>query len=480
MISHQKFKFLTCQIIILQVGISTIYINLHIYLFINFYTIFSIEIQKNQLYNYNLHNLHKLAIVNCTLIQVDKDAFSGLSILIELDLSVNHIKVIHAGTFHPLVKIRKIMLHHNEIEIINDRTFENLQYLSILELNNNRISFVGELAFLNVPLKIIYLNNNRLQKLEKTAFMSLTGITELKLSDNLWNCTCELKDLRNYVIDKKLSSDTKCHYPNGLKDRLWTDVTEDEFACSPTIFVPRGVTSIKASKENETIVCQVKGTPRPTIEWHFGSRLIRQNDHHYHIRTFEVMSKQVHKDEHLKHVVSELTILTLRASDKGRYSCKATNIGGSHEVAISLEIPPDSLSDSGIFYESKSGNALFMILCIIVGILFIVVFTICILCCYCRRVNKYDKKPSSDNTLLMSQQNGPMTKLNGKSQSESILDGGSVIKELQKNLLTDVNPVEKPPRRSDVDSIEKDGDDVSDLKQTLLDDPITYGELVEI
>lgn len=392
---------------------------------------------------------------------------------------MNLIKVIHAGTFHPLIKIRKIVLHHNEIEVITDRTFDNLLYLSIVELNNNRISFIGEQAFLNVPLKIIHLNVNRLKRLDKTAFMSLTAITELKLSDNLWNCTCELKDMRNFVIEKKLSLDTKCHYPKGLKDRLWTDVTEDEFACSPTIFVPRGITSIRASKPNETIVCQVRGTPRPNIEWHFGSRLIRTNDQHYHIKTTDIPPKPGRKDEHLKHVKSELTILSLRAADKGRYSCKATNIGGTHEVAVSLDIPPDSLSDNG-YFESKTSNTFFMILCIIVGILFIVVFTICILCCYCRRVNKYDKKPSSDNTLLMSQQNGPTTKLNGKSQSESILDGGSVIMELQKNLLTDVNPVEKPPRRTDVDSIEKDGDDVSDLKQTLLDDTITYGELVEI
>lgn len=417
-----------------------------------------------------------MALVNCTLDQVDKDAFSGLAILIELDLSDNHIKVIHAGTFHTLVKIRKISLHHNEIEAISDRTFENLLHLSIVELNYNRIHSVGEQAFLNIPkIKVIYLDNNRLQKLEKTAFTNMQ-LTELKLSDNRWNCTCELKDFRNYVVERKLSTDTKCHYPKSLKDRLWTDVTEDEFACSPQIFVPRGVKSMRASRANETIVCQVRGTPPPTVEWLFGSRLIRESDH-YHIRASEKTPKaSTLRDEHLKHVVSELTIIGLRASDKGRYSCKATNVGGHDEVSIQLDIPSDSLSDSGIFYESRSNNTIFMILCIIVGILFVIVFTICILCCYCRRVNKYDKKPSSDNTLLMSQQNGLTTKLNGKSQSESILDGGSVIMELQKNLLTEVNPVEKPPRRTEVDSIEKDGDDVSDLKQTLLDETTAYGE----
>lgn len=175
------------------------------------------------------------------------------------------------------------------------------------------------------------------------------------------------------------------------------------------------------------------------------------------------------KDEHLRHVVSELTIVGLRVADQGKYVCRATNKGGQDEFATQLDIPPD-YTKGGAFVPPAT-NTFFMILCLIVGVLFIILFTIAILCCYCRRVNKYDKKPSSDNTLLMSQQNVP-TKINGKTQSDSMLDGGSVIMEMQKSLLTEVNPVEKPPRRTEVDSIEKDSDDISDAKQTLLDETI--------
>lgn len=111
MISILMFRFSIYQITILQVSLIEKFdelLNSH-----NTIVLVSpIEIQKNHLSNFNLHNLHKLIIVNCTLIQVDREAFAGLSILIELDLSVNQIKVIHPGTFHPLVKIRKIILHH--------------------------------------------------------------------------------------------------------------------------------------------------------------------------------------------------------------------------------------------------------------------------------------------------------------------------------------------------------------------------------
>lgn len=368
----------------------------------------------------------------------------------------------------PLIKIRKILLHDNEIQSIEDRSFENLQHLSHVEFKNNKIHFVGEQAFLNVPLKTIYLSNNRLQKLEKTSFMSLTHLSALSLGGNMWNCSCELKDFRNFVIDKKLSTETKCHYPDALRDKVWTDVSEDEFACQPRFLGPRSAAVVRASKENETLVCQVKGSPRPHIEWMFGNRAVRESER-YRIKTFEPMAS-MKKDSHLSYVVSELTVVGLRMADHGKYVCKASNKGGQDELVVQLDIPPD-YTKGGTFVP-PSTNAFFMILCVIVGMLFIVLFTIAILCCYCRRVNKYDKKPSSDNTLLMSQSNGTTTKLNGKSQSDSILDGGSVIMEMQKSLLTDVNPVEKPPRRTDVDCTDKDSDEISDAKQTLLDETI--------
>jgi len=425
------------------------------------------EIRKNELLNNNLNNLHRLIIANATLELVDVEAFAELSILIELDLSNNDIRVIHAGTFHPLIKIRKILLHDNQITSIADRTFENLMHLSHVELNNNKIRTIGDQTFINVPLKTIKLGNNRLEKLNVATFTHLLHLSELTLDGNMWNCTCQLKEFRNFVIDKKLTIETKCHYPDGLRGKLWTDVEEEEFACRPRI-VPRGPSQLRASKENETIKCHVSGSPRPNIEWIFNRRVLRENDHHK-IHTYEPIGSQ--RSDILRLVNSELTIVGLRTSDAGKYTCRATNRGGDDEYEFMLEIPAD-YTKGGAFVPASS-NTFFMILCIIVGVLFIILFTIVILCCYCRRTTKYHQKnPSSDNTLLMTQTNGPTTKLNGKTQNDSMLDGGSVIMEMQKSLLTEVNPVEKPPRRTDVDNIEKDADDISEMKQTLLDETI--------
>lgn len=425
------------------------------------------EIRKNEMSNNNLFNLHKLIIANATLELVDTDAFAGLSILIELDLSNNEIKVIHAGTFHPLIKIRKVLLHDNLLATISDRTFENLMHLSHVELNNNRIANIGDQAFLNVPLRTIYLGNNRLQRLNVVTFSNLLHLSSLTLDGNSWNCTCELKEFRNFVKDKKLTSETKCHYPDKLRAKIWNEIDEDEFACRPRI-VPRGPSQLRASKESETIKCHVSGSPRPSIEWIFNRRTIRPSEH-YKINEFEPVGSQRNDILHL--VNSELTIVGLRPADAGKYVCRALNRGGDDEYEFSLDINAELFK--GGSFTPQTTNTFFIILCIIVGVLFIILFTIVILCCYCRRTTKYHQKnPSSDNTLLMSQTNGTATKLNGKAQNDSILDGGSVIMEMQKSLLTEVNPVEKPPRRNEVDSIEKDADDISEMKQTLLDETI--------
>lgn len=58
-----------------------------------------------------------------------------------------------------------------------------------------------------------------------------------------------------------------------------------------------------------------------------------------------------------------------------------------------------------------------------------------------------------------------------KSTDGSVLDGGSVIMEMQKSLLTEVNPVEKPPRRADIEANEKvDYDERQEAKKTLLEE----------
>lgn len=152
------------------------------------------EIQRDEFIDANLQNLQKLIIKNCTLVEINRDAFKGLGILIELDLSQNNLKVIHPGTFDGLDKIRTIKLDDNEIDQLQDKTFRDLVFLTKVELRNNRLTKIGILTFLNLPkLRDITLDSNRLQTLNKETFEGLYLLRSLQLWENSWNCSCEMR-----------------------------------------------------------------------------------------------------------------------------------------------------------------------------------------------------------------------------------------------------------------------------------------------
>lgn len=152
------------------------------------------EIQRNEFIDANLENLQKVIFKNCSLTEIHRDAFKGLEILIELDLSQNNLRVIHPGTFDYLTKLRTIKLHDNEIEQLQPKTFKDLSFLTKIELRNNRIAKIAVLAFLNLPkLRDITLEMNRLQVLQKETFEGLIMLRSIQLWENNWNCSCDLR-----------------------------------------------------------------------------------------------------------------------------------------------------------------------------------------------------------------------------------------------------------------------------------------------
>lgn len=93
------------------------------------------------LYN-NYCNL-QLYLRECRIRDVDKDAFSGLQILIELDLSNNKILTLHPGTFRDNIRLRLLMLNRNSLQKLEDGLFTNLTYLQTIELRDCDLSHIG-------------------------------------------------------------------------------------------------------------------------------------------------------------------------------------------------------------------------------------------------------------------------------------------------------------------------------------------------
>ncbi|XP_061505169.1 uncharacterized protein LOC1273631 [Anopheles gambiae] len=414
-------------------------------------------------------NLQKLYLRHNSMKRVDRDAFRNLTILIELDMANNNLTALEAGVFDDLTKIRVIILNNNQIERIDKNLFYGLQYLTKVHLRTNRLVRIALNSFVNVPnLSQIELDYNELQALRKESFSGLEKLTSLSLTNNPWNCSCTLRSFAEYVLAKNLyTSPTACSVPKVLAGRQWTEIELDDFACPPAIVENR--MQFPGAGENATFICKVTGLPLPKIDWLFQKRSFSRHDQRLRV-TEAVRTSPRDQSEVL---VSELTIVGVRPSDRGTYVCKATNRGGIDESEQFFDLKADP---HPITSATRSKDILQIVLIVVVVVLLFVILSWVLVYCICCRKRRFKK-----NSAM--RENGQMnTKMMDKSQNESILDGGSVMVDMQKSLLTEVNPVEKPPRRADIDAGEKgpgsggqssvggDYDEKHEAKRTLLEE----------
>lgn len=414
------------------------------------------EIRAHELMEAHQQNLHKLYMKNSTIESVHRDSFRNLTILIELDLSNNKLKRLDPGLFDDLKKLRVIMLNHNQIERLENNLFQNLKYLTKIELNHNLIFRIALHSFTNVPaLSQIELDFNRLQILRKETFINLEKLTSLSLTNNPWNCSCALRNFSEFVMTHSLyRSPTTCAQPPLLQGKEWNDIHLDEFACRPQIIENRLI--YPSDGENATFTCKVTGLPLPKVDWLFHKRPIPKVDKRWSV-TYAVRTNGKDTNEIL---VSELTIVGVKSSDRGSFVCKATNPGGTDESEQFFDLKKEPPKETA----NRTNDILWIVLFVVLGILIVLIVVIMVLCCVCRKTRRFKKNSSiSENGLMNSKMD--------KSVDGSVLDGGSVIMEMQKSLLTEVNPVEKPPRRADIEASDKtDYDEGHEVKKTLLEE----------
>lgn len=425
------------------------------------------KLQRAEFENANLHNTHKIYMRNCSIERVDKNTFKNLTILIELDMSQNFIRKLELGTFDHLEKLRYLVMNNNNLEMLQNRLFAKLQHLSRVEFKNNRLKTIEIDAFGSIPtLSIVYLESNMLTTLHKETFSRLERLIQLSLAHNQWNCSCELHDFRDFVISKRLyTPPTSCAEPPHLKGKSWKEITADHFACQPRI-ISSANTIHSEHLQNVTIPCQFEGVPRPNASWVFNKRFINRSDYRFRITDYSEENPIDHKNI----FVSELRIYGVRSTDKGVYTCITENRGGRAETEFHLSVqgdyftPLNTLSgDSVGVSNSDADTNMIQIICLIVtSLLLLLIIVVLLVCWYCKRVKSYEKDNTitSDNRLISLKMD--------KTLNGSILEG-SVIMEMQKGLLTEINPVEKPPRRTEMEDASL-GEEANDIKLNLLDD----------
>jgi hypothetical protein len=404
-----------------------------------------------------LVNIHKLFLRDCGIQEVDKDAFRGLAILIELDLSGNHIHTLHPGVFRTNVRLRILSLSRNPIQKLEDGLFSNMSFLYTVDLSGCHLSHIGRKTFVNTPaLKSLVLEGNNLTTMKVETLAHLYMLAGLVLHNNPWMCDCHLKEFRDWTISRNLYAvPTSCAEPPVLNGKHWSDLNSDDFACKPQILYPPFGTTVEVDGGNVTLTCQVQGNPMPDVHWVFSSRIIGN----YSRRTYGDQRYVVTESTDRTRWVN-LTVTNVRNQDRGDYTCVAKSGGGVDERNVSLVVDYQQGAVGIAGDRAAISGTWLLIIGLIAGLLFITAAIVLLWYCYFRyRSNNNNNKNCSakkapSDVILSS--NGDISGYAGNSEQE-------------KSLLTKVNPVQKPPRRHERPSGASSGTELTEMNRCLLD-----------
>lgn len=398
----------------------------------------------------NLVDIHKLKFQHCSIELIHEGAFRRLALIIELDLSRNMITEIKESTFRDNVKLRVLILSYNNIQELKDGLFSNMSFIQRIHADHNEISHITPNTFTNLPsLTDISLEHNKLKRVEFDLKLKLPKLNSLNVADNPWVCDCKLEVFHQSVVRNNLiTHETRCEEPPKLRGRLWTQ--KDEFPCSPIIVLPHASTQVTAESSNITLVCQVLGEPSPDVDWTNNGHIVEKEPRKNKQKYF------TNKDRLGNYTWNNLTIINLSYKDRGDYKCIAKNPGGQDERTLTLIVDSHALA-GGSFTDLSGSSGL--IIGLSIGLIILLIIILILVCLFCRKVN---------SNALQSKRN----ELGGSSQ-EAI--GLSENHEFEKKLITDVNPVSKPPRAPVLTSVVSGGTEVSDVKRNLLDNESVFG-----
>lgn len=405
-----------------------------------------LEIGRDAFSKARLLNLQRVFVANCKIKSLDRYAFRKLKNLVELDLSYNLLMAVPSHAFDSISELRELKLNGNPILRILNNAFNHVPQLVRLEMSECRLSTIEPRAFsgLDGSLEWLRLDKNKLVNVRSSTITALHNLHGLELSENPWNCSCVLRELREWMLRQNIPSSVTpiCRSPKRLQGKSWDRLSLDDFACSPSISILSD-TFHGIEGGNVSLICGFSGSPIPVVRWYWKSRILPN------ISTGVSNSAKRPYLISVDNKVTRLTIPNLDVQDAGVYLCALENNAGKVEGNITLKISR-RMKDGGMTWN-------ILLASFVVAVLFVAASCLTVLCvCSARQKHTMPRMVRKESYEKM--------ELNHKSLPAPTSHYTEVAV---------VVPSKQHPRHSEyrgVPADEGDGDDEDDTPSTVVSD----------
>ena len=150
-----------------------------------------------------LKSIQTLNLASIAIIQFDSATFKFIPSLQVLDMSGNRKIEILGGIdnmVHPLRNLTKLKMTSVGLEKIPESTFWNLTELKVIDLSKNAITkWYPDLFKDQEKLQQLILANNKITTIDEKSLENLKYLRELDISNNMFNCDCNLQWLPNFI-----------------------------------------------------------------------------------------------------------------------------------------------------------------------------------------------------------------------------------------------------------------------------------------
>ncbi|XP_014005868.2 SLIT and NTRK-like protein 3 [Salmo salar] len=173
------------------------------------------RIYKSDFWNFS--SLDLLHLGNNRISFIQEGAFSSLPTLRSLYLNGNNLQRLSPHMFLGLLNLRYLYFEFNEIGVVDAGAFSPMPSLQLLFLNANLLRSLPVGVFQGISLSRLNLRNNHFLSLPVEGVLEhLTGLVQVDLQQNPWECRCDAAPLKRWLEGLSavvVVGEVVCHSP---------------------------------------------------------------------------------------------------------------------------------------------------------------------------------------------------------------------------------------------------------------------------